>query len=174
MRSGLLVSVRHFLPLVSVLSELPHSACGRGKFQIDTIGDNLYTCTSHSGAKKAHDWSVDGIPDLFVSPPFDDHRSSIVGPTCLCSLMCSSFLQNERISHCATCFLDCDTSTISRRHHRIWKKKINLLRIFTTQDRWDTDRLTMYVYTWYWSWQIPPRGSQKKEADKMLWQKKKM
>ena len=29
------------------------------------MGDHLYTCSSHSGAKKAHDWVVDQLADLF-------------------------------------------------------------------------------------------------------------
>ena len=35
------------------------------KFVIDTLGDHVNTCTSHSGAKKDHDWVVDQIADLF-------------------------------------------------------------------------------------------------------------
>ena len=35
------------------------------KFQIDPLGDHLCTCTAHSGAKKAHDWAVDQLADLF-------------------------------------------------------------------------------------------------------------
>ncbi len=34
-------------------------------FQIDALGDHLGTCTAHSGAKKAHDWAVDQLADLF-------------------------------------------------------------------------------------------------------------
>jgi hypothetical protein len=34
-------------------------------FQIDALDDHLGTCTAHSGAKKAHDWAVDQLPDLF-------------------------------------------------------------------------------------------------------------
>jgi hypothetical protein len=29
------------------------------------MGDHLCTCTAHSGTKKAHDWVVDQLPDLF-------------------------------------------------------------------------------------------------------------
>ncbi len=29
------------------------------------LGDHLCTCTTHSGAKKAHDWMVDQLADLF-------------------------------------------------------------------------------------------------------------
>jgi hypothetical protein len=47
------------------MTELPFSACGCRKFQIDTLGDYLCTCTAHSGAKKAHDWAVGQIADLF-------------------------------------------------------------------------------------------------------------
>jgi hypothetical protein len=71
MRPGLLVSVRHSLPLVlaniPVVAELPLSACGCRKFQIDTHGDHLCTCTAHSGAKKkkAHDRAVGQSADLF-------------------------------------------------------------------------------------------------------------
>jgi hypothetical protein len=31
------------------------------------MGDHLCTCTAHSGAKKAHDWTVDQLADLFRS-----------------------------------------------------------------------------------------------------------
>ena len=43
MRPGLLVSDSPSLPL----------------------GDHVSTCTAHSGAKKAHDWAVDQMADLF-------------------------------------------------------------------------------------------------------------
>ncbi len=36
-----------------------------GKFQIDTLGDHLCTCTTHSGVKKTHDWTVDLLVDHF-------------------------------------------------------------------------------------------------------------
>ena len=39
--------------------------CGCRKFQIDPLGDHLCTCTTHLGAKKAHDWAVDQLTDLF-------------------------------------------------------------------------------------------------------------
>ena len=32
---------------------------------MDVMGDHLCTCTTHSGAKKAHDWVVGQIADLF-------------------------------------------------------------------------------------------------------------
>jgi hypothetical protein len=32
---------------------------------MDVMGDHLCTCTTHSGAKKAHDWVVDQLVDLF-------------------------------------------------------------------------------------------------------------
>ena len=47
------------------IAEKPLAACGCRKFQIDCLGDHLCTCTAHSGAKKAHDWAVDQIADLF-------------------------------------------------------------------------------------------------------------
>ena len=34
---------------------------------MDALRDHLCTCTAHSGAKKAHDWSVDQIADLFLT-----------------------------------------------------------------------------------------------------------
>ena len=50
---------------IPVIAEKPLAACGCRKFQIDCLGDHLFTCTTHSGAKKAHDWVVDQITDLF-------------------------------------------------------------------------------------------------------------
>ncbi len=39
--------------------------CGCRKIQVDTLGDHLCTCTTHSGAKKTYDCVVDQLPDLF-------------------------------------------------------------------------------------------------------------
>ncbi len=50
---------------IPVIVEKPLAACGCRKFQIDPLGDHLSTCTAHSGAKKAHNWTVDQIADLF-------------------------------------------------------------------------------------------------------------
>jgi hypothetical protein len=48
-----------------MITEKPLPACGCRKFQIDTLDDHLCTCTDHSGVKKAHDWVVDQLTDLF-------------------------------------------------------------------------------------------------------------
>ncbi len=32
---------------------------------VDALGHHLYTCTTHSGAKKAHDWAVEQLADFF-------------------------------------------------------------------------------------------------------------
>jgi hypothetical protein len=48
-----------------VIAEKPLTVCGCRKFQVDALGDHLSTCTVHSGAKKAHDWEVDQLADLF-------------------------------------------------------------------------------------------------------------
>ena len=50
---------------IPLLEEMPLSACGCKKFQLDALGDHLCTCTAHLGAKKAHDWAADQIADLF-------------------------------------------------------------------------------------------------------------
>ncbi len=50
---------------IPVIAKKPLSACGCKKFQVDALGDHLCTCTAHSGVKKAHDWAVDQIADLF-------------------------------------------------------------------------------------------------------------
>ena len=50
---------------IPVIAEKPLAACGCRKFQIDPLGDHLCTCTTHSGAKKTHDWLVDQLADLF-------------------------------------------------------------------------------------------------------------
>ncbi len=50
---------------IAALVALPLSGCGCKKFAIDDLDDHVNTCTSHSGAKKDHDWEVDQLPDLF-------------------------------------------------------------------------------------------------------------
>ena len=50
---------------IPVMTEKPLADCGCRKFQVDTLGDHLCTCTTHSGVKKTHDWVVDQLPDLF-------------------------------------------------------------------------------------------------------------
>jgi hypothetical protein len=50
---------------IPVMAEKPLAICGCRKFKIDALGDHLCTCTAHSGAKKAHDWAVDQLADLF-------------------------------------------------------------------------------------------------------------
>ncbi len=50
---------------IPVIAEKPLVVCGCRKFQVDALGDHLYTCTAHSGTKKDHDWEVDQLPDLF-------------------------------------------------------------------------------------------------------------
>jgi hypothetical protein len=50
---------------IPLVSEKPLAVSGYRKFKIDTLGDHLCTCTSHSGAKKDHDWTVGQLADLF-------------------------------------------------------------------------------------------------------------
>ncbi len=50
---------------IPVIAEKPLAACGCTKFQLDAMGDHFCTCTAHAGAKKAHDWAVDQLADLF-------------------------------------------------------------------------------------------------------------
>jgi hypothetical protein len=50
---------------IPVIAEQPLAVCGCRKFRVDALGDHLCTCTAHSGAKKAHDWAVDQLADLF-------------------------------------------------------------------------------------------------------------
>jgi hypothetical protein len=50
---------------IPVIVEELLTGCGCRKFQIDPLGDHLSTCTTHSGVKKAHDWVVDQLADLF-------------------------------------------------------------------------------------------------------------
>jgi hypothetical protein len=50
---------------IPVIVEKPLAVCGCRQFKIDALGDHLCTCTSHSGAKKDHNWEVDQLADLF-------------------------------------------------------------------------------------------------------------
>jgi hypothetical protein len=52
---------------IPVFAEKPLAACGCRKFQLDTMGDHLCTCTAHTGVKKVHDWVVDQLTDLFLT-----------------------------------------------------------------------------------------------------------
>jgi hypothetical protein len=50
---------------IPVVAEKPLPARGCRKFQIDTLGDHLCTCATHSGVKKPYDWTVDQLADHF-------------------------------------------------------------------------------------------------------------
>jgi hypothetical protein len=50
---------------IPLIAEKPLAVSGYHKFKTDTLGDRLCTCTPHSGTKKAHDWSVGQLVDLF-------------------------------------------------------------------------------------------------------------
>jgi hypothetical protein len=50
---------------IPVITEKSLTACGCRKFQLDVMGVHLCTCTTPSGVKKAHDWSVEQQSDLF-------------------------------------------------------------------------------------------------------------
>ncbi len=50
---------------IPIITANPPAVCGCRKFQPDAMGDHLCTCTAHSGSKKAHDWAVDQLADLF-------------------------------------------------------------------------------------------------------------
>jgi hypothetical protein len=50
---------------IPLIPEMTITTCGSRKFQLDPLGDHLNTCTTHSGAKKTHDWMVDQITDIF-------------------------------------------------------------------------------------------------------------
>jgi hypothetical protein len=50
---------------IPVIAEKLSVFCGCRKFHLGVLGDHLCTCTTHSGAKKDHDWTVDQLVDLF-------------------------------------------------------------------------------------------------------------
>jgi hypothetical protein len=52
---------------IPVIDEKTLATRGCRKFQLDTMGDHLCTCTVHSGAKKAHDWVVEQLTDHFLT-----------------------------------------------------------------------------------------------------------
>jgi hypothetical protein len=56
------------VPTLAALPRLhssPPAKCGCKKFCMDFHGDHTSTCTSHSGATKAHDWMVSVLGPLF-------------------------------------------------------------------------------------------------------------
>jgi hypothetical protein len=50
---------------IPAIAELPPLACGCNKFALDALGHHVSTCTTHSGAKKAHDCAFEQLADLF-------------------------------------------------------------------------------------------------------------
>ena len=56
---------------IPAIAEKPLATSGCKKFQLAPLGDHLNTCTAHLGAKKAHDWMVDQVADLFHTTPKD-------------------------------------------------------------------------------------------------------
>ena len=46
---------------IPAISEMSHLWLQK----FDVLGDHVSTCTAHSGAKKAHDWAVEQLADLF-------------------------------------------------------------------------------------------------------------
>jgi hypothetical protein len=50
---------------IPAITENPLAVCGCRKFQVDSLGDHLCTCTVPSDTKKTHDWEVDQLADLF-------------------------------------------------------------------------------------------------------------
>ena len=50
---------------IPAITAMPPSSCGCKKFVLDALGDHVATCTAHSGTKKAHDWAVEQLVDLF-------------------------------------------------------------------------------------------------------------
>jgi hypothetical protein len=53
----------HFLILLGLILQPQLAVSGCRKFQVDVLGDHLYTCTFHS--MRNHDWVVDQLADLF-------------------------------------------------------------------------------------------------------------
>jgi hypothetical protein len=61
-------SIIIIIPTLAALPRLhssPLAKCGCKKFCMDFHGDHTSTCTSHSGATKAHDWMVSVLGPLF-------------------------------------------------------------------------------------------------------------
>ena len=52
---------------VPLITALPNVTCGCRRFALDSFGDHVSTCESHSGALKAHDWAVAQLAPIFRS-----------------------------------------------------------------------------------------------------------
>ena len=52
---------------VPLITALPNVTCGCRRFALDSFGDHVSTCESHSGASKAHDWAVDQFAPILRS-----------------------------------------------------------------------------------------------------------
>ena len=52
---------------VPLITALPSVTCGCRRFALDSFGDHVSACESHSGALKAHDWAVDQLAPILRS-----------------------------------------------------------------------------------------------------------
>ncbi len=82
--------------------------CGYRKFQIqDVMGENLCTCTAHSGAKKAHDWVVEQLSDLVHSI----HTTKTQHVTKRRD--CGDFEVTAYLTRCLWCWISTSPTTVS-------------------------------------------------------------
>jgi hypothetical protein len=63
---------------IPVIPEKSLETCGCRKFQLDPLGDHLNTCTTHSGAKKTHDWRVSARRSCLEESVASSSRSAIL------------------------------------------------------------------------------------------------
>jgi hypothetical protein len=75
---------------IPVIDEKPLAACGSGKFHLDVMGDHLCTCTTHSGARKTHDWVNIQARLRDVQDPGDDDLGPPVSLLEHCALVPAS------------------------------------------------------------------------------------
>ena len=89
---------------MQVLASLPRqnqrstALCGRKKHGMDLFGNHTSTCTTHSGATKAHDWAVGVLGPLFRSAGHtvrSQHQVTASAGQRRCDVEIKSHLQDE-------------------------------------------------------------------------------
>ncbi len=85
---------------IPVIDEKPLASCGSGKFHLDVMGDHLCTCTTHSVARKTHDW-------VNIQARLRDVQDPGVRAQCLTILLFKHFALRGTITGSRYCSAKC-------------------------------------------------------------------
>jgi hypothetical protein len=98
---------------IPVITEKPLVVCSCRKFQLDTLGDHLCTCTGHSGAKKVHDGLLTKLLNFSVQHTKRKHNTWLKAVGVIVErLIWLSVFRTRRV-RCPWCWISVSTTTVS-------------------------------------------------------------